>query len=446
MGLGLPSTHAHETLWQINDNQSWIQATSTSENLVFKNGLASPSKKTAQYSSVVKQYAEKRTAQSITFEQSNLWKNWKEVPNVGPKNTSDAPILLPVADGDYWYLSRYNKKDPVTQKAVPGYHAFHSTDMENWTHYGPVSDHRSRWVTTAEHVDGTFYIYYDYPNDEDPHLFIDRDLKDGKLGEDIGMAFNDPSHGSDCAIIRDTDGQFHLIYENWDHIDAKTHSWDAPVAGHAVSPDGINDFKILDYAVDDRTTPTGKFATFTHPFNPEIMRYEIHEPEQNAYGDWTAINVGGQYFLFCDYHPANDKIRIGKWTSDSLDEQFTFTGELGMGHPDPTIGFAEGQFYLLQQRGNTDFISPGPWVDGVEARAGVDTNNDGTIDQWTPWHELTESYQLKPGFSRVVDKTPATIDLSQLPAGYGFAFEYKTQDIEGQTARPEMSKVAIRLD
>ncbi len=146
--------------------------------------------------------------------------------------------------------------------------------MKTWTHYGPVSDHRSRWVTTAEYVDGTFYIYYDYPNDEDPALFLDKDLTDGKMGEDVGMVLADPTHGSDCAIFRDEDGQFHLIYEDWSYNDAKAHSWDGPVAGHAVSPDGIHDFKFLGPVVDDRTTPTGRFATFDHPFNPEIMRYE----------------------------------------------------------------------------------------------------------------------------------------------------------------------------
>lgn len=39
----------------------------------------------------------------------------------------------------------------------------------------------------------------------DPHLFIDDDLTDGKPGQDMARVFNDPTDGSDCAVIRDPD-------------------------------------------------------------------------------------------------------------------------------------------------------------------------------------------------------------------------------------------------
>ena len=58
-----------------------------------------------------------------------------------------------------------------------------------------------RWTTTAEQVGGKTYIYYDFPNDQDPHLFIDGDLTDGKPGKNMGLAFADPSDGSDCAVV-----------------------------------------------------------------------------------------------------------------------------------------------------------------------------------------------------------------------------------------------------
>ena len=116
----------------------------------------------------------------------------------------------------------------------------------------------------------------------------------------MGLAFKDPSDGSDCAFIRDEEGKFHVIYEDWSPIDANKRSWDSPLAGHAVSPDGIKDFKIMPPAVDNRTTPTGKFAEYKHPhwlqhpdFKSNIAKYEIHEPRQEAYGDWAAINIGG---------------------------------------------------------------------------------------------------------------------------------------------------------
>ncbi len=325
-----------------------------------------------------------------------------------------------------------------------GYHAWHSTDMETWTHYGPVCGFRERWVTTAEYVDGAFYIYYDYPNDEDPHLIIDRDLRDGKMGTDMGMAFPDPSHGSDSAIFRDdADGLFHLIYENWDPINARTHAWDSPLAGHVVSKDGIRDFQFANNVVDHRTTPTGKMGEYVHGTTREVYPYEIHEPEQNAYGDWTAIKIGGQYYLFCDYDPVGRGIRVGRFTSDRLDSPFELVGELGEGHPDPTIGFAEGQFYLIRQRAETDFASPGPWVGGVEARVGVDTSNDGKIDQWTDWIVVEETYRQKEGYVRVVDTVPAQMDLSSLPKGYGFAFEYRTKGVPNQSVDVVMEQVEI---
>jgi hypothetical protein len=31
----------------------------------------------------------------------------------------------------------------------------------------------------------------------------------------MGMAFNDPTDGSDCVVIRDLKGNFHLIAEDW---------------------------------------------------------------------------------------------------------------------------------------------------------------------------------------------------------------------------------------
>ena len=432
-----------EDVWLVDCQESWTLARDSVENLEIADGQVKPTQASSRFSSIVKRYPEKRKTASITFKQSPVWDNWEAVSNVGPQYTGDAPVFIPIADKDYWFLARCTKKNE-SGEIVPGYHAWHSTDMKTWTHYGPVSDHRSRWVTTAEYLNGTFYVYYDYPNDEDPHLFLDKDLTDGKMGEDVGMVFDDPTHGSDCAIFRDEDGTFHLIYENWDYNNAKTHSWDAPVAGHAVSPDGIHDFKILDPAVDDRTTPTGRFATFDHPFNPEIMRYEIHEPEQNAYGDWSAIKIGSQYYLFCDFHPAGDKIRIGRWTSGSLNKQFSWCGELGMGHhPDPTVGFAEGQFYLIAQEGDNDYISPGPWVDGVEARVGVDTSGDGKIDQWTDWQEVKETYDHKPGFTRIVETTPASIDLKSLPAGYGFKYEFKMTDTTDNKSKPIMEQVKL---
>jgi len=239
-----------------------------------------------------------------------------------------------------------------------------------------------------------------------------------------------------------------MIYEDWTPIDARANSWDSPLAGHTSSADGFTGFEPHKHhpVVDHRTTPTGEIGTYkasgSHRSPEPYFNYEIHKPEQDAFGDWTTIKIGSQYYLFSDYDKAGSGMfGVARWTSDSINKEFDFVGELATKHPDPTCGFAEGQFYLITQ--GTDFISPGPWVDGVEARVGVDTSGNGKIDQWTDWHPIKETYRQKPGFVRVVETAPAAIDLQDLPAGFGFKFEYKTKDVPGQNAKPIMDRVSL---
>ncbi len=476
--------------WLIDSDAEWTAAAAHSEHLAFRNGMAVPTGEQAFFRSVVRKFDGARKPGKITLTQSPEWRNWEPAGKVGPTNLDDAPVFLVKGPGDYWLFGLYrSNKGKVRQpgiqdhgdgfKAQPaklegyhvplmttpfpdqydapgglkpslgGYHAWQSKDMVHWVHHGPVTKGVSRWVTTAEQVGNKTYIYYDYPNDQDPHLYIDGDLTDGMPGENMGLAFKNPTDGSDCTFIRDLDGRFHVIYEDWSPIDASKHSWDSPLAGHAVSPDGIRDFKILGHAVDQRTKPTGRKGTYTHPhwkqhpdWKSNIGEYEIHEPEQNAFGDWAAISIGGQYYLFCDYHPANDKIRIGWFTSGDIGKPFTFCGELGQGHPDPDIGFAEGKFYLINQT-SADYTSPGPWVESVEIRAGADTTGDGAIDTWTDWQAVKEAYQHIPGFSKQIQRIPADMDLSKLPAAHGLAFELRIRDTTPNPSMPILDSVHV---
>ena len=250
--------------------------------------------------------------------------------------------------------------------------------------------------------------------------------------ESKGMVFDDPSHGSDTAIIRTSDGVWHLISEDWSPINARNNSWDSPLASRAISPDGIRGFNehIQAPVVDERTTPTGEIGTFVHPTSKnKPFEYEIHAPAQKAFGDWTAIQLGDRYYLFADYHLAGGgkkDIKIGYFGSESMDQQFSFLGEFGEGHPDPSIGFAAGKFYLMIQRGKIDWVSNGPWQMGLRGRLGVDANNDGKAEQWTDWQVLTEQYQLKAGFARVVDVIPATITGSDLPPSKAYLYEIES--------------------
>jgi hypothetical protein len=483
---------AAESAWTVHSQDQWKAQTAKAEGFEIKNGMVSPSGKIAMFQSKIQKFSKKRSAVSIVFDQSPVWQNWNGIENVGPSNLQDAPVMLSLGPDNYWLFGRYGgaRKKKGKGKAKPaakfeakpaklegfdvpllttpyskqfnapgglnkskgGYHAWQSRDMISWVHHGPVTEGFSRWVTSAESVDGKTYIYYDYPNDQDPHLYIDEDLFDGVPGKNMGKAFDDPSHGSDAGFIRDLQGRMHVIYEDWSPINASKRSWDSPLAGHAVSKDGINDFKIVAPAIDNRTKKTGEIKEYKHPhwlqhkdFKSNIAKYNVHEPEQEAYGDWAAISIGGQYYLFGDFDPVGGhQMAVGWFTSSSIDKPFTWCDKIGTGHPDPDIGFAEGQFYLVTQQ-KKDWVSPGPWVEKVEARVGVDTNNDGAINQWTDWAAVKESYDYTKGFSKQITKTSAKLDLSKLPAGFGFQFEFKVTDMTENKSKPIMDKVTIQF-
>ncbi|MFD2303652.1 hypothetical protein [Roseibacillus ishigakijimensis] len=487
LGVGLlafGATRLTAADWTVSSQEDWQAATASSEGLTLADGLLAPTEKKGTFISKLQTSEEKRSLATLTLAQSPIWQNWNPVENVGPENLRDAPVLLVKGPEDYWMFGRYGapqqkgqafqaedvevegfdiplKTTPFAnqfdapgglQKTLGGYHAWQSRDMKTWVHHGPVTPGFAKWVTSAEQVGDKTLIYYDFPNDQDSHVFVDTDLTDGQPGENKGKAVEDPSHGSDAGFIRDLEGKMHVVFEDWSPISANKRSWDSPLAGHAVSPNGIDNFEIKAPAVDERTEPTGKIGTYRHPHwkkeDPEnypsnVAEYEIHEPEQEAYGDWALIAVGGQYYLFGDYDPVGGhEMSVGWFTSPSMDEQFTWCDHIGKGHPDPDVGFAEGQFYLVTQQKN-DFVSPGPWVETVTARVGVDTDNDGAADTWSDWQEVKESYEPVEGFARQVAKTPAALDLSALPAGYGFQVELKVEDATDNKSKPLLDSLRV---
>lgn len=81
----------------------------------------------------------------------------------------------------------------------------------------------------------------------------------------------------------------------------------------------------------------------------------------------------------------------------------------------------------------------------MEARVGVDTDNDGQMDKWTEWQQVKESYDYKKGFAKHVAKKPASLDLSDLPAGFAFQFEMKMTDTTENKSKPLMDKVTLHF-
>ena len=493
--------------WTISTQAEWTAQTAKTDGLEIKDGLVSPTGNTVTFASTLKTFDKKRSAASITLTQTVAWENWTASPKqLGPK-LRNAPIFLPISKGNYWMFGNYsgsenmnlksktlvklkgldeevyqtktpnlyvsetvvklygkkaaldmaaaktprpkkapknkNKKTkkPKAKSNMPrGYHGWQSPDMVNWVYRGPIAG--GNWATTAEYADGKLYMYVDTPNDWHPFLTIDEDLFDGQPGKGMGMIFKDPTKGSDCAVIRDEKG-FHLFSEDWSPIDASKHSWDSPLGQRAFSKDSITHFVVKNYFVDYRTKATGETATHKHPCF--TCTYNVHEGEQPAYGDWAGLRIGGQYYLVGDNHTKNRAdMSVMLFTSTDITKPFTRLHEIPTkGHPDPSIGFAAGKFFLITQA--IDFTSPGPWVDGVEVRAGVDTDKDGKVDQWTQWQSVKEAYTRKPGYTKLVDKAPAQLDLSSLPAGFGFQFEVKLTDTTENASKPILDAMTMQF-
>ncbi len=149
-------------------------------------------------------------------------------------------------------------------------------------------------------------------------------------------------------------------------------------------------------------------------------------------------------FLFI----AGPSLRAEDWTIDTA-EDWTQSIESAQGatvasisRSRPDIAFAEGKFYLATQQ-KTDYTSPGPWVETVEARVGVDTDNDRKIDHWTDWNEIKESYDYIPGFSKQIARTPAELDLATLPDGFGFQIELRITDSTENKSKPIVERMSL---
>ncbi|MDX1565578.1 MAG: hypothetical protein R3236_09245 [Phycisphaeraceae bacterium] len=56
---------------------------------------------------------------------------------------------------------------------------------------------------------------------------------------------------------------------------------------------------------------------------------------------------------------------------------------------------------------------------------------------------MRETCDQAKGFAKQFSKTAASIDLSKLPAGFGFAFEFKATDTTENKSTPAMVRVTV---
>jgi len=76
----------------------------------------------------------------------------------------------------------------------------------------------------------------------------------------------------------------------------------------------------------------------------------------------------------------------------------------------------------------------------------VDTNNDGEINRWSKWTEVRESYDYIEGFSKQVKRTPAELDVSDLPAAHAFQIELKLSDTTGNKSKPMIESLSLSFE
>ena len=74
---------------------------------------------------------------------------------------------------------------------------------------------------------------------------------------------------------------------------------------------------------------------------------------------------------------------------------------------------------------------------------GVDTTNDGLVNEWSDWQVVKEQYDYMEGFSKQVERIPAQLNFSDLAEGYGFQFEVKMIDTTENESKPILDKVVV---
>ena len=131
---GASSAVSAQQVVEINDANSWQRSMDSGSNVsISAEGTVTPANASEDYSyrSNIIEFSSLTDAQDIVFKQSDGWDNWIPVSNIGPAGAREAPVLLSVQDGEYYFLASIN--------GDTAYQAWSSNDMINWQFHGPVT-------------------------------------------------------------------------------------------------------------------------------------------------------------------------------------------------------------------------------------------------------------------------------------------------------------------
>ena len=109
--LLLATTVVAQDTWTIKTQAEWEQNIASKNQLELADGMVSPTAKTATFQSQLKRFDRKRSAQSITFEQSTVWENWNPVKNIGTRSMGGAPVFLSLGPNNYWMFATYRNRE-----------------------------------------------------------------------------------------------------------------------------------------------------------------------------------------------------------------------------------------------------------------------------------------------------------------------------------------------
>ena len=105
IGILLAGTQATGGSWVVNTQSEWQAAKAKATGLEITDGCAEPNAPGATFQSIVRGFTEMKRPRTITFKQSPVWDNWKQIDDITPEGLANALVFIPVKPGDYYLLA-----------------------------------------------------------------------------------------------------------------------------------------------------------------------------------------------------------------------------------------------------------------------------------------------------------------------------------------------------